>query len=135
MPIVRSAVLCGSHSGDLVPDLRGPVPESGDTEIPDTHVSYCDGQPDPSIPVIKATQRSGGRRTQNTLLRTAEHQSIQNNLQKPINYRHTQGKSCRMNRSTLRQSYNHATLHQVALIMQEKITFSYYHDFVWVESH
>ena len=71
--IMRSAVLCGSHSGDLVPDLHGPVLESGDIEIPDTHVSYCDGQPDPSmdgvaIPVIKATQRSGGRRTRNTLL-------------------------------------------------------------------
>ena len=49
MPIMRSAVLCGSHSGDLVPDLHGPVPESGDIEILDTHVSYCDGQPDPSM--------------------------------------------------------------------------------------
>ena len=41
MPIMRSAVLSGPHSGDLVPDLHGSVPESGDT-----HVSYCDGQPD-----------------------------------------------------------------------------------------
>ena len=49
MPIMRSAVLCGSHSGDLVPDLHSPIPESEDIEIPDTHVSYCDGQPDPSI--------------------------------------------------------------------------------------
>ena len=49
MPITRSAVLCGSHSGDLVPDLHGSVPESGDIEILDTHVSYCDGEPDPSM--------------------------------------------------------------------------------------
>ncbi len=49
MPIMRSAVMCGSHSGDLVPDLHGPLLESGDIEISDTHVSYCDGQPDPSI--------------------------------------------------------------------------------------
>ena len=41
--------MCGSHSGALVPDLHGPVPESGDIEILDTHVSYCDGQPDPSM--------------------------------------------------------------------------------------
>ena len=46
MPVMRSAVLCGSHSGDLVPDLHGSVPESGDIEILDTHVSYYDGQPD-----------------------------------------------------------------------------------------
>ena len=49
MPIMRSTVLCGSHSGDLVPDLHGSVPESGDIEILDTHVSYCAGQPDPSM--------------------------------------------------------------------------------------
>ena len=49
MPIMRSAVLCGSHSGDLVPDLHGSVPESGDFEILDTHVSYCDRQPNPSM--------------------------------------------------------------------------------------
>ena len=49
MPIMRSAVLCGSHSGDLEPDLHSPVPESEDIEIPDTHVSFCDGQPDLSI--------------------------------------------------------------------------------------
>ena len=42
MPITRSAVLCGSHSGDVVPDLHGSVPESGDIEILDLHVSYCD---------------------------------------------------------------------------------------------
>ena len=47
MPIMRSAVFCGS--GDLVPDLHGSVPESGDIEILATHVSYCDGQSDPSI--------------------------------------------------------------------------------------
>ena len=45
MPIMTSTVLCGSHSGDLVPVLHRPVPKSGDIEIPDTHVSYCDGQP------------------------------------------------------------------------------------------
>ena len=44
MPIMRSAVLSGPDSGDLVPDLHGSVPESGDT-----HVSYCDGQPNPSM--------------------------------------------------------------------------------------
>ena len=49
MPIMRSAVLRGSHSGDLVPDLHGPVLESGDIEIPDLHVSYCDRQPNPSM--------------------------------------------------------------------------------------
>ena len=49
MPIMRSAVMCGSHSGDLEPDLHSPVPESEDIEIPDTHVSFCDGQPDLSI--------------------------------------------------------------------------------------
>ena len=49
MPIMRSTVLCGSHSGDLVPDLHGSVSESGDIEILATHVSYCDGQPDPSM--------------------------------------------------------------------------------------
>ena len=63
MPIMRSAVLCGSHSGDIVPNPHGSVP---DIEIVDTHVSYCDGQPDPSIPVIKATQRSCRRTTRNT---------------------------------------------------------------------
>ena len=42
MPIMRSAVLCGSHSGDLVPDLHGSVPESGDIEILATHVSHHD---------------------------------------------------------------------------------------------
>ena len=66
MTITRSAELCGSHSGNLVPNPHGSVLESGNIEIVDTHVSYCDGQPDPSIPVIKATQRSCGRRTQNT---------------------------------------------------------------------
>ena len=49
MPTTRSAVLCGSHSGDLVPDLHDSVPESGDIGILDTHVSDCDGQPSPSI--------------------------------------------------------------------------------------
>ena len=63
MPIMTSTVLCGSHSGDLVPDLHGSVLELGDIEILDTHVSYCDGQPDPSM----ATQLSYGRRTRNTL--------------------------------------------------------------------
>ena len=48
MPIMRTAVMSGSHLGDLVPDLHGSVPESRDIEILDTHVSYCDGQPDPS---------------------------------------------------------------------------------------
>ena len=47
MPIIRSAVFCGSD--DVVPDLHGSVPESGDIEIPDTHVSYCAGQPNPSM--------------------------------------------------------------------------------------
>ena len=46
---MRSAVFCGSHSGGLVPDLHGSVPEFGDIEILDTHVSYCNGQPDPSM--------------------------------------------------------------------------------------
>ena len=40
MPIVTSAVLSGSHSGGLVPDPHGSVPESGDTEILATHVSH-----------------------------------------------------------------------------------------------
>ena len=42
MPIMRSAVLCGSRSGDLVPDLHGSVPESGDIGILATHVSHHD---------------------------------------------------------------------------------------------
>ena len=41
-PIMRFAILCGSHSGAFVPDLHGSVPESGDNEILATHVSYCD---------------------------------------------------------------------------------------------
>ena len=41
MPIMRSAVLCGSHSGDL-PDLHGSVPESGDIVILTTNVSHHD---------------------------------------------------------------------------------------------
>ena len=40
MPIMRSAVLCGSRSGDLVPDLYGSVAESRDIEILATHVSH-----------------------------------------------------------------------------------------------
>ena len=47
MPIMTSTVLCGYHSGDLEPDLHGSVPKSGDIEILDTHVSYCDRQPNP----------------------------------------------------------------------------------------
>ena len=70
MPIMRSTVLCGSHSGDLVPDLHGSVPESGDIEILDTHVSYCDGQPDPSM----ATQLSH-KGHEIHFLQTAKHQS------------------------------------------------------------
>ena len=42
MPIMRSAVLCGSHSGDLVPDPQCSVPESADLEILATHVSHHD---------------------------------------------------------------------------------------------
>ena len=42
MPIMRSAVLCGPHSGDLVPDLHGSVSESGDIETLATHVSHHD---------------------------------------------------------------------------------------------
>ena len=42
MPIMRSAILCGSYSGDLVPDPHYSVPESGDIEILDTHVSPHD---------------------------------------------------------------------------------------------
>ena len=76
MPIMMSTVLCGSHSGDLVPDLHGLVPESGDIEILATHVSYCDGQPDPHM--IHSDLTGEG---QNTLPRTAEHQSIRNNVQ------------------------------------------------------
>ena len=49
MPIMRSAVLCGSYSGDLVPDLHSSVLESRDIEILATRVSHCDGQPDPSM--------------------------------------------------------------------------------------
>ena len=78
MLIMTSTVLCGSHSGDLVPDLHGSVLESGDIEILDTHVSYFDGQPDPSmvaIPVIKATQRSHEGHEIH-FLQTAKHQSI-----------------------------------------------------------
>ena len=42
MPVMRSAVLCGFHSGDLVPDLHGSVLESEDIEILATHVSHHD---------------------------------------------------------------------------------------------
>ena len=42
MPIMRSAVLCVSHSGDLVPDPQCSVPESRDIEILATHVSHYD---------------------------------------------------------------------------------------------
>ena len=49
MPIMRSPELCTSLLGDLVPDLHDSVPESGDIGILDTHVSYCVGQPGPSI--------------------------------------------------------------------------------------
>ena len=64
VPIMRSAVLCGSHSGDLVPDLHGSVAESRDIEILATHVSHhecwtvviCDGQPDLSIGVYFGNQ-------------------------------------------------------------------------------
>ena len=41
-PIMRSAVLCVSHSGDLVPDPQCSVPESRDIEILATHVSHYD---------------------------------------------------------------------------------------------
>ena len=120
MPIARSAELCGSRSGDLVPDLRGSVPESGDIEILDTHVSCCDGQPDPTMGsyfcVIKATQRSSGRRIQNTLSSSSQ-TSINLKQFTKNNYRPTQGKSCSMNRNTS-NSGNHATLHQLASIMQ-----------------
>ena len=44
---MRSAVLCGSNLGD-VPDPHGSVSKSEDIEIRATHVSYFDGQPDPS---------------------------------------------------------------------------------------
>ena len=57
MPIMRSAVMSGSHLGDLVPDLHGSVPESGDIEILDTCVSYWDGQPDPSMGRYSCDQR------------------------------------------------------------------------------
>ena len=40
VPIMRSAVLCGSYSGAIVPDPHDSVSESGDIEILDTHVSY-----------------------------------------------------------------------------------------------
>ena len=40
--IIRSAVLCGSHSGDLVSEPHCSLPESGDTEILATHVSHHD---------------------------------------------------------------------------------------------
>ena len=40
MPIMRSAVLSGSHSGVIVPDPPDSVSESGDIEILNTHVSY-----------------------------------------------------------------------------------------------
>ena len=71
MLIMASTVLCGSHSGDLVPELHGSVLESGDIEILDTHVSYCDGQPDPSM----ATQLSH-KGHEIHFLQTAKHQSI-----------------------------------------------------------
>ena len=71
MPIMRSAILCASHLGDLVPYLHGSVLESGDIEILDTHVSYCDGQPDPSM----ATQLSHEGHERH-FLQTAKHQSI-----------------------------------------------------------
>ena len=40
MPIMRSAVLSGSHSDGLVPDPHNSVPESGHIEILATHVSH-----------------------------------------------------------------------------------------------
>ena len=92
MPIMRSTVLCGSHSGDLVPYLHSSVPESGDIEILATHVSYCDGQPDPfkgSYSCDQGYTVTSLGRIRNTLLRTFKHQSIQNSLLKPMNYRHT----------------------------------------------
>ena len=88
MPIMRFAVLCGSHSGALAPDLHGLVPELEDIEILSTRVSYCDGQPDPSmgsyIPVIKATERSHRRRTRDTLSQNNRASINPNNLQTPI---------------------------------------------------
>ena len=42
MPIMRSAVLCGFHPGDVVPNLHDSVPESGGIEILPTHVSHHD---------------------------------------------------------------------------------------------
>ena len=106
MPIRRSAVLCGSRSGDLVPDLHGSVPESGDIEILDTHVSYCDRQPNPwvAIPVIKATQRSSGRRIRNILFSNSRASINLKQFTMPINYRHTLG--------------NHASIQATQAIMQ-----------------
>ena len=42
MSIIRSAVLCGSRSGDLVSEPHCSLPESGDTDILATHVSHHD---------------------------------------------------------------------------------------------
>ena len=40
MPVMRSAVLSGSHLVDFVPDPHGSVLESVDIEILATHVSH-----------------------------------------------------------------------------------------------